>query len=282
MFRRWFLLLSMHCSSIQTLNIIQKPSSNFNERKDKKTKQLVSKPTHIIMHYTTDCYHKKSFRALSNFIRPVSAHYLIAANGTVYQLVNESKRAWHAGKSSWRDNKQLNTYSIGIEIVNPGFTKHKQDPCTMNTDVWNQHTSVQVPGSSYHWYTFTPEQEQSLIELCKDICKRYNIKPEHVLGHSDIAPGRKVDPGPLFPWQKLARHNIGTWPTIIQKPDRLPPIKDIQIMLKKWGYKVPMHGKLDRKTKSVIKSFHMHFRPDNISSTPDEQTVAILQALLNL
>lgn len=282
MIKNKLLLLILIPLYTQTLEIIQKPSQNFNERIDKKKRTKVTKPTHLILHYTTDCFHKKSYRALSNFFRRVSAHYLIAADGKIFQLVDESKRAWHAGNSSWRDNNQMNTYSIGIEIVNPGFSKTNKNPCTINQDIWNQSTAVQVAGSSYYWYHFTPEQVDSVIKLCKDIMQRYDIAPELVLGHSDIAPGRKVDPGPLFPWQKLAQKGVGVWHAAADEVTELPPLKEIQQMLRSWGYHVKPSGKMNNSTKKAIKAFQMHFRPDNINGILDTETVSILKTLCHI
>lgn len=263
------------------VTIIQKPSGNFNERIEKSTGKKITTPTHIILHYTTDCFHGKAYRTLSNFLHPVSAHYLIAADGTIYQLVDESKRAWHAGKSFWLKKKDLNTHSIGIEIVNPGFSKKKKNPCTKNHDIWNASTSKQVQGSTYHWYEFTPEQINNVTELCKDIIKRHDIAPNFILGHSDIAPGRKVDPGPLFPWQHLARDGVGIWPQQPQeKTTELPKLKKVQQMLQDFGYDVKPSGKLDHKTKKAIKAFQMHFRPNNIDGILDLETVELLQNLL--
>lgn len=265
----------------------QTPSPNFNERIDKRTNKKIFKPIYIVLHYTSGCTSKKAFRALSNFFRPVSAHYLISANGAISQLVDESKRAWHAGKSSWKKNDQLNSYSIGIEIVNPGFSEVGQDPCTENVDIWNLKNGRQVLGSPYLWYSFTQAQVESVINLCKEIMTRYDIRPENIIGHSDIAPGRKVDPGPLFPWQELAQHGIGIWydqnfvdESITQHHHKLLPIGAVQDLLNTWGYKTPRSGILDDQTKKVIQAFQMHFRPQNIDGLPDEETVAILQSLL--
>lgn len=276
-----FVLLSFAHSSF-SITIKQKPSLNFNERKDKKKHTIVTKPKYIILHYTADCHKSQAYRALSNFFRPVSAHYLIAADGTVLQLVDETKRAWHAGKSSWRGNKQMNTYSIGIEIVNPGFTKKKKDPCTNNKEIWNQNTGKQVTGSDYYWYPFTQEQIESTVKLCKEISKRYNIAPEYILGHSDIAPGRKVDPGPLFPWKQLAENDVGAWPNKEkQTATTQPTIIETQKALQKWGYSVPISGKLDKKTKQAIQAFQIHFRSENINGTLDAETISLLQNLIS-
>lgn len=275
-------LATLTLSKLYPLTIIQTPSSNFNERIDKKTNKQILKPTYIILHYTSGCTSKSAFQTLSNFFRPVSAHYLIAANGSISQLVNESKRAWHAGKSSWKKNNQLNSYSIGIEIVNPGFSEVDQDPCTENFDIWNKKNGRLVSGSPYLWYSFTKAQIKSVIALCKEIINRYDIKLENILGHSDIAPGRKVDPGPLFPWQELAQQGVGVWynQNVLKQNNDSLPIETIQSLLKKWGYKTPLSGILDDQTKKVIQAFQMHFRPQNIDGIPDEETIAILKQLL--
>lgn len=285
----WLILAILIQNQAYSFDIIQTPSSNFNERIDKKTNKKIIKPTYIILHYTSGCTSKKAFRALSNFFRPVSAHYLIGANGKIAQLVDESKRAWHAGKSSWKKNDQLNSYSIGIEIVNPGFSEPGQDPCTENFDIWNQKNGQQVSGSSYLWYSFTQAQIKSVIALCKEIMNRYDIQPENILGHSDIAPGRKVDPGPLFPWQELAQHGIGVWydenlirEKIFKQDNDLLPIGTIQDLLNKWGYKAPRSGIFDDQTKKVIQAFQMHFRPKNIDGIADIETTFILKQLLNM
>ncbi|MBM17835.1 MAG: hypothetical protein CL947_02050 [Epsilonproteobacteria bacterium] len=281
-----FLLLSTQV--ISCLHIKQTPSPNFNNRKDLKTHTIITKPTHIILHYTADCFYSQSMKTLSNFFRPVSAHYLIAADGTISQLVDESKRAWHAGKSSWQGNKQMNNYSIGIEIVNPGFTKSKKDPCTHNQNIWNKHTGVQVQGSSYYWYQFTDAQITSVIALCTDIMKRYDIKPYFILGHSDIAPSRKVDPGPLFPWELLAKYDIGAWSNKIFSQNmnnhelriNQTTIKKVQCLLQAWGYHVTTSGKMNKKTKHALQAFQMHFRPSKIDGTIDSETIFILNNLI--
>lgn len=282
------ILATLTLSQVHPLAITQTPSPNFNERIDKKTNKKIFKPIYIILHYTSGCTSKKAFRALSNFFRPVSSHYLISANGTITQLVDESKRAWHAGKSSWKKNDQLNNYSIGIEIVNPGFSEIGQDPCTENVNIWNQENGHQVSGSPHLWYSFTQAQIESVINLCKEIINRYDIKPENILGHSDIAPGRKVDPGPLFPWQELAQQGVGIWydqnlinESIIKHHNELLPIGTVQDLLNKWGYKTPRSGILDDQTKKVIQAFQMHFRPQNIAGILDEETITILIHLLN-
>ena len=143
----------------------------------------------VVLHYTNASL-ERSLALLTQ--GEVSAHYLIGDGpATVYQLVDENRRAWHAGDSQWQGRTWLNSSSIGIEIVNPGFDD------TPNGRVW---------------YPYSEAQIQSLIALLKDIVKRNNIEPRHIIGHSDIAPQRKVDPGPLFPWKRLAEEGLVPWP----------------------------------------------------------------------
>ena len=147
------------------------------------------------MHYTAEDFHS-SLKTLTD--EHVSAHYLLPAHPqcehgkpTVYRLVPEAMRAWHAGTSAWRGRSNLNDTSIGIEIVNKGFTRSMLFT---------------------HWQPYTAEQIAVLIPLSRDIIQRYGIQPQDVVGHSDIAPQRKQDPGPLFPWRQLAQAGIGAWP----------------------------------------------------------------------
>jgi len=160
-------------------------SPNFNDRRDGKT------PEYIILHYTDTLSTEEALdQYLCNPNAEVSAHYVIEKNGNILQLVEEEKRAWHAGKSEWRGETDMNSASIGIELVNPGHT--------------------------YGLEPFPDTQIESLITLCQAIMQRLNIPPENVLGHEDIAPGRKIDPGPLFPWEALVEQGIAV--RNLQKP----------------------------------------------------------------
>lgn len=225
----------------------------------------------LIFHYTAE-NDEDSIDILTG--NNVSAHYLIRqelnqnlGKPVVLQFVPESERAWHAGASFWHGRKNLNDTSIGIEIVNPGY--HKS-------------------GNEKSWVPYSDEQIDLLISLSRDIIQRYRIKPINVLGHSDVSPQRKIDPGPLFPWEKLAEAGIGVWPTAarvehylaIRKLKASIDIAELQTNLSRYGYKVPTNGILDDETRRVIKAFQMHFRPDNYSGIPDAQTLAILDALL--
>lgn len=217
----------------------------------------------VVLHYTS----ASTQRSLELLTRgEVSSHYLIGDQPpTVYQLVDESRRSWHAGESEWDGRTWLNSSSIGIEIVNPGY----QD----------------TPAGRV-WYPYTEGQMQALIALLKDVVQRNGIAPRNIIGHSDIAPLRKMDPGPLFPWKRLADAGLGVWPNANavarQKAyfDLNPPsIAWYQQQLARFGYAVPQTGQLDVATRHVLAAFQMHFRPELYNGEPDAQSAAILQVL---
>jgi len=215
----------------------------------------------VVLHYTS-ANNNRSLKILSE--QNVSSHYLItdARRPHVYQLVDESRRAWHAGLSQWFDRTDLNSSSIGIEIVNEGR-------------------------SGDGWAPYPPAQIRTVIALLRDIIKRHQIKPLNIVGHSDIAPQRKIDPGPLFPWKQLADAGIGRWYNASNAHQYeqeflqhgMPDIAWIQGELARVGYTVPRNGELDKATRNVIAAFQMHFRPSRHDGLPDAQTVGILKAL---
>ena len=217
----------------------------------------------VVLHYTNASL-ERSLALLTH--GEVSAHYLIGDGpATVYQLVDENRRAWHAGDSQWDGRTWLNSSSIGIEIVNPGFDT------TPNGRVW---------------YPYSEAQIQSLIALLKDIVKRNNINPRYIIGHSDIAPLRKLDPGPLFPWKRLADAGLGVWPdaNAVARQQAYfnanpPTIGWYQQELARFGYAVEQTGQLDVATRHVIAAFQMRFRPQRFDGTPDAQTAAMLQVV---
>lgn len=217
----------------------------------------------VVLHYTNASL-ERSLALLTH--GEVSAHYLIGDGpATVYQLVDENRRAWHAGDSQWQGRTWLNSSSIGIEIVNPGFDD------TANGRVW---------------YPYSEAQIQSLIALLKDIVKRNGIEPRHIVGHSDIAPLRKLDPGPLFPWKRLADAGLGIWPdaSAVAREQAYfsanpPTIGWYQQELARFGYALEQTGDLDVATRHVIAAFQMRFRPQRFDGTPDAQTAAMLQVL---
>lgn len=226
----------------------------------------------LVFHYTA-VDNATSLRLLTG--KNVSAHYLISdrvdsrtREPIVYRLVSEEKRAWHAGVSNWNGRVNLNDSSVGIEIVNPGFTE----------DMLGQKT----------WHPYRHKQINALITLAREIIQRYDITPDNVLGHSDIAPLRKQDPGRLFPWNVLAAQGVGAWPDPlrVQKslagraPNAPADVLNVQKLLRRYGYdRIPLSGVLDDDTRKTVSAFQMHFRPENTDGTPDAETEAIAQAL---
>ena len=218
----------------------------------------------VVLHYTVSD-RPQSLKILSEQV--VSAHYLLTddAAPVVYGLVDETRQANHAGVSYWKGYTQLNASSIGIEIVNPGFTEGPDGRV---------------------WYPFPQAQIDRLIVLLKDIVARHHIPPENVLGHADVAPTRKQDPGPMFPWLQLAQQGLVQWPDGAkvaaarpQYDQQLPDVAWFQQRLSIFGYAVPLNGELDAATRSVITAFQMRYRPATIDGAPDAETAALLDAL---
>ncbi|WP_040256641.1 N-acetylmuramoyl-L-alanine amidase [Rickettsia hoogstraalii] len=219
----------------------------------------------LVLHYT-QCDFKQSLDFLTG--EKLSSHYLINNENPehIFQLVEEHDRAWHAGVSYWQGYERINDTSIGIEIVNPAF-------------------EINTKNNNIVWLPYAERQINSVISLCKQIIARYDIKPTRVVGHSDIAPGRKQDPGPLFPWKLLYDNDIGAWYDEQIFNELLPQvditdIKAIQQKFITYGYKLEATGILDSKMKDVIISFQIHFRPSNFSGDLDAETIAILDALI--
>ncbi len=224
----------------------------------------------VVLHYTWENT-PDSLRILTQ--QSVSAHYLITDDepAQVWQLVDENRRAWHAGESAWYGLSSLNANSIGIEIVNLGAKAQG------NT----------IPDSREQWDAFTPSQMQRLIALLQDIVMRHQIRPQNIVGHSDIAPQRKIDPGPRFDWQQLAQAGLGRWYNVehvAAQQDQyethgLPDIAWAQQQLQHLGYKIELTGVSDEQTRNVIRAFQMHYRPAQYSGQLDAETAAIMQVL---
>lgn len=188
----------------------------------------------IILHYT-EMEFNEAYNRLCDPTYKVSAHYLIAKDGIVYRLVDDKMRAWHAGKSYWQGKESLNDCSIGIEIDNMG-----DEP-------------------------FTNTQMESCVALCQTLMRQYNIPPNRVLGHSDIAPDRKIDPGVYFNWLYLAKNNIGhQYQYIESNPDTEFHCHEVQQKLKQLGYKIEVTGLWDLQTQHVIRAFQAHFSQNSI------------------
>jgi N-acetylmuramoyl-L-alanine amidase len=227
-------------------------------------KGQASRVRFLVLHYTVSDK-PSSLKILTQ--QEVSAHYLLTddTTPTVYGLVDETRSAYHAGNSSWKGYTQLNNSSIGIEIVNAGW---KDTPAGR----------VYAP--------FPQTQIDALIPLVKDIVTRHGIRPENVVGHSDIAPLRKQDPGPMFPWYQLAQAGLVVWPD----PTRVAAVRqvfDVQTPDAVWfqkklaahGFGLAQTGAFDQPTKTVIAAFQMKYRPANIAGEPDAETAAMLEVL---
>jgi len=223
----------------------------------------------LIIHFTTVNL-PSSLKTLTQ--GPVSSHYLVSERqgsvpATVYQLVDENRRAYHAGVSSWKGATALNASSIGIEIVNLGGQKAAN-------------------GLGLNFQDFQAEQIDRVVELVKQIVVRHQIKPERILGHSDIAPTRKNDPGPKFPWKRLADEGLIPWPDAKAVAERkaaydltLPSVTWFQEKLVKHGFTLPATGEQDKLTTDIISAFQQKYRPARFDGLPDAETAAILEVL---
>ena len=220
----------------------------------------------LVIHYTV-----ADFDATMRIMKRGEAtyHYVIGANPpTVYRIVDESRAAFHAGRSSWRGYTNLNESSIGISLVNRGSGS---DEMVYDTAGWEEYSSAQI---------------EATIALVKDIANRHLVQPEFVVGHGDIAPQRKVDPGPRFPWKRLADEGLIVWPeegeVARRKPTfeaNLPDALWFQDKLATFGYAVPLTGILDGETSRVISAFQMRYRPSRFDGLPDAETAAMLDVL---
>lgn len=201
----------------------------------------------LILHYTGMADAGAALDRLTDPAAAVSAHYLVDEDGTVVRLVDEAMRAWHAGRSAWEGERDVNSRSIGIELVNPGH--------------------------AFGYRPFPEPQIAALLRLAGAIVRRHDIRPWHVLGHADVAPDRKTDPGELFPWARLAAAGIGLWlgpePAM---PDGPPEMADA---LREFGYDVPPDG-----LAAAIAAFQRHWRPARIDGLADAESCAILRRLL--
>ncbi len=212
----------------------------------------------LILHYTGMQSAKAAIDRLRDREAAVSSHYVLDEDGSAFALVDEKRRAQHAGVSHWRGHEGLNDRSIGIEIVNPG----------------------------HEWgYRAFPEAQLAALEtLCLDILGRHPIPARNVVGHSDVAPDRKQDPGELFPWGRLAARGIGLWPDRVAGAEALTPVDEERLgsmprMLARVGYAVAPAGPA---LETVLTAFQRHWRPSNVMGIPDEGTWRVLEAVAAL
>jgi N-acetylmuramoyl-L-alanine amidase len=207
----------------------------------------------LILHYTGMRSAAEALDRLCSAEAKVSAHYVIDEDGTLWRLVAEERRAWHAGVSSWRGRRDINGASIGVELVNPGH--------------------------EFGYRPFPEPQMAALQALAGDILRRHPIPPQHVLGHSDVAPQRKTDPGELFDWARLAGAGIGLWPDFARLPPPAASMAALQEQLAAIGYETPRTGTEDAATTQVIAAFQRHFRPSRCDGKADADTRQRIAAL---
>jgi len=227
-----------------------------------------SRALFLVLHYTVADL-RESIKVLTEAPHEVSAHYLISDETppVVYRLVPEERRAWHSGPSHWRGHQMLNASSIGIEIVHPGFR--------LRTD------------GRREYLPFPAAQIDALLPLVRDIVRRHGIRPERIVGHSDVLPQSKEDPGPMFPWQRLADEGLIPWPDAqrvaaqrVLFEQALPDVAWFQERLARHGFAPQVSGVLDEATRRTVAAFQMRFRPARYDGTPDAETAAILNVLV--
>lgn len=236
--------------------MIEHPSPNWNSRPDGTVIDTV------IIHYTGMQSGETALTRLCDETAEVSAHYLIEEDGRLFRLVAEEKRAWHAGVSHWRGMDNLNHNSIGIELVNPGH--------------------------EFGYRAFPRKQINALIELLSGIHRRHNILPVNVIGHSDIAPDRKTDPGELFPWEQLYEAGFGIYSKlgggdtkpIAQIGDNVSVVEEMRSQLKCLGYNVTNSKTFDETCVHIVKAFQAHWRPSCVSGVYDLGTKNVLDDII--
>jgi N-acetylmuramoyl-L-alanine amidase len=232
------------------------PSPNHGARRDGPVDIL-------LLHYTGMPDAQQALDWLSDPESKVSSHYFVFEDGRVLSLVPEERRAWHAGAARWGDATDINSRAIGIEIANPG------------------HPGGLPP--------YPDAQIEALIALCREIVGRNPIPPHRVLAHSDVAPGRKLDPGERFPWAQLAAAGIGHWVEpepiadgrFFQRGDSGQPIEALQALLALYGYGIDVTGAFDQRMEDVVAAFQRHFRPAQVDGVADRSTIETLRKLLD-
>ncbi|MDE2331948.1 MAG: N-acetylmuramoyl-L-alanine amidase [Bradyrhizobium sp.] len=232
------------------------PSANYGDRPRGRQVDM------IVLHYTGMPDVESAVARLCSPGTDVSAHYIVLEDGRIVQCVPEAKRAWHAGVSFWAGEEDVNSCSIGVEIVNRGH--------------------------DWGYPDFPLRQIAAVIALCRGIMLRLKIPSRRVLAHSDVAPSRKKDPGEKFPWHSLANSGVGHWvqPAPIMHGETLKlgtisgNVESFQQALARYGYGVPVSGRYDSATMEVVTAFQRHFRPARVDGIADQSTLATLHSLL--
>ncbi|MDZ4762696.1 MAG: N-acetylmuramoyl-L-alanine amidase [Alphaproteobacteria bacterium] len=238
-----------------TLKMINAPSPNHDGRRHPIDM--------LVLHYTGMADGPSALERLQDPSPPcVSAHYMVAEDGTVFALVAEDRRAWHAGQSAWQGEEDLNSRSIGVEIVNGGH--------------------------DFGLPAYPQAQITAVIELCRDIVSRQAISATRIVGHSDIAPDRKEDPGERFPWRDLASAGIGLWPDLAPVSERgeaaasTDGVIRLQQDLSAIGYRIAVSGALDGETQAVVRAFQRRWRPEEVTGVADADTWRRIAAVSRL
>jgi N-acetylmuramoyl-L-alanine amidase len=232
------------------------PAANFEPRRPG------MRPSMLLLHYTGVASAAKAIDWLARLDSRVSCHYVVDESGCITQMVAEEARAWHAGEACWGGETDINSASIGIEMQNPGHELGYPD---------------------------FPEAQLAAVEaLARDIVHRHSIRPERVLAHSDVAPRRKIDPGEKFPWARLAAAGVGHWvepaPLLEAEPGigvgaAGPQLRELQALLRDYGYAIEPTGVVDASTEFVVKAFQRHFRPARVDGRIDQSTITTLERL---
>lgn len=236
------------------MRFVETPSPNFDERNCRRPVDMV------VLHYTGMPSAEAALKRLTDPQSKVSAHYVIDEDGTIYRLVPEDKRAWHAGVAFWRGVRDVNARSIGIELVNPGH--------------------------EFGYREFPVVQIEALLELLTDIGSRHEIMPGNYVGHSDVAPLRKEDPGELFPWRRLAVAGFGRWwsgdfavspnAPSLGPGERGGAVLELQVALDKIGYGIEGSGLYDALTEAAVRAFQRHWRPAQVDGVSDAETTSLI------
>lgn len=242
------------------MRFVDTPSPNFDERNCRRPVDMV------VLHYTGMPSAEAALKRLTDPQAKVSAHYVIDEDGTTYRLVPEEKRAWHAGVAFWRGVRDVNARSIGIELVNPGH--------------------------EFGYRDFPAAQIDALLALLGDIARRHEIMPGNYVGHSDVAPLRKEDPGERFPWHRLAAAGFGRWwaddftvsphAPSLRPGERGGAVLELQVALDKIGYGIEGSGVYDALTEAAVRAFQRHWRQAQVDGVADAETTSLIHHISEL
>ena len=237
------------------MSFIQAPSPNFDAR--------VRPPDMIVLHYTGMPTGEAALAKMCDPAAKVSAHYMVEEDGRIFSLVPEERRAWHAGKSFWKGETDINAVSVGIEVVNPGH--------------------------EFGYRPFPEAQIEALADLIADVRSRWTIPDARILGHADVAPDRKEDPGELFPWKHLSELGHGLWVEVGAAPGAALAegeeglgVLALQAGLNRLGYDCPPSGKYDATTTTIVRAFQRHWLQTRFDGVADGETRSRLVSLLRL